>query len=112
MMRSMSESTSRRIALLVQFDGTDFHGWQMQPNLRTVQGTLSKCLEKMTGEPVVCNASSRTDAGVHAVEQTAHIELKHKIKDKDTFLNSINFYLKKYPISITKIKTKNNKFHD
>lgn len=66
-MRSMSDSTSRRIALLVQFDGTDFHGWQMQPNLRTVQGTLSECLKQMTGEPVVCNASSRTDAGVHAV---------------------------------------------
>ena len=57
---------ARPILLLVQFDGTDFHGWQMQQSLRTVQGVLSKAIQEMLEVAPTLYASSRTDAGVHA----------------------------------------------
>jgi tRNA pseudouridine38-40 synthase len=56
----------RIIRLLLEFDGTDFHGWQHQPGLRTVQGVLTRALEAMTRESHLLRSSSRTDAGVHA----------------------------------------------
>ncbi len=59
--------TTRTLLLHVQFDGTDFAGWQMQATLRTVQGELSRAVETMTGHPTTLYAASRTDAGVHAM---------------------------------------------
>ncbi len=56
----------RVIRLLLEFDGTDFHGWQHQPGLRTVQGVLTEALKSMTKEEHLLRSSSRTDAGVHA----------------------------------------------
>ncbi len=58
--------SGRQVALLIQFDGTDFHGWQTQAGLRTVQATVQDALQAMTGEETTLRASSRTDAGVHA----------------------------------------------
>jgi tRNA pseudouridine38-40 synthase len=59
--------------LTLSYDGTGFHGWQTQPGLRTVQETLEKALEDLTGEPRVrVNASGRTDTGVHAVGQVVN----------------------------------------
>jgi len=60
-------ANERAILLLVQYDGTDFHGWQTQLNCRTVQETLSDALNSMVGERPVLRASSRTDAGVHSL---------------------------------------------
>ncbi len=54
------------IKLLIEFDGTDFHGWQFQPNLRTVQGDLEAALGELTGRKTSVRSSSRTDAGVHS----------------------------------------------
>jgi tRNA pseudouridine38-40 synthase len=62
----------RNIRLLVSYDGGDFNGWQTQPGFRTVQETLEKAIQAMTGETVHANASGRTDAGVHAVGQVAN----------------------------------------
>jgi tRNA pseudouridine38-40 synthase len=57
---------SRVIVLLVEYDGTDFVGWQYQPELRSVQGVLNATIEKMVQHPVTTQATSRTDRGVHA----------------------------------------------
>ncbi|MFO0846318.1 MAG: tRNA pseudouridine(38-40) synthase TruA [Gemmataceae bacterium] len=66
--------------LTLSYDGTDFHGWQTQPGLRTVQETLERALAQVTGQPRVrVNASGRTDTGVHAVGQVVNAHAATKL---------------------------------
>ena len=61
--------------LLIQYDGTDFHGWQVQDNQRTVQGELERVLSLLNDAPVMVTGSGRTDAGVNAEAQVANVKL-------------------------------------
>lgn len=67
-------SNVQRVALVVQYLGTNFHGWQRQPNQRTVQEVLEQVLESVLGYSVVVHGAGRTDSGVHAAAQVAHFD--------------------------------------
>jgi len=69
----------RRIRIQLAYDGGTFHGWQTQPNLRTIQGILEGILSGMEGKPVSVAGSGRTDAGVHALAQVAAFSLENPI---------------------------------
>ncbi|HEY8205670.1 MAG TPA: tRNA pseudouridine(38-40) synthase TruA [Pyrinomonadaceae bacterium] len=75
--------------LLLQYDGTDFHGWQTQEGLRTVQGELTRVLSLLDGQDVVVHGSGRTDAGVHAEGQVASVQLQREITPQK-LRNAIN----------------------
>jgi len=65
--------------ILLQYDGTEFHGWQIQDDLRTVQGELTRALSLIDGRSVNVHGSGRTDAGVHAEGQVASVEIQREI---------------------------------
>jgi tRNA pseudouridine38-40 synthase len=64
----------QRVALVIQYLGTHFHGWQRQPHQRTVQEEIEKALQSVLGFPVTLHGAGRTDAGVHAAAQVAHFD--------------------------------------
>jgi len=68
-----------RYKITIEYDGTDFAGWQFQPNARTVQGDLENALREFNEGDISVIGAGRTDAGVHALGQTAHFDLKHDI---------------------------------
>lgn len=70
---------TRRILLRVAYDGTNYHGWQLQPNAATIEGELNRALCALTGEEIVVTAASRTDAGVHALGNVAVFDTTSRI---------------------------------
>jgi tRNA pseudouridine38-40 synthase len=77
---------SRNLKITLAYDGSDFHGWQIQPGLPTVQGTLAECLKRLTGEEVLPQGSGRTDAGVHALAQVASVRLESPIPERNLII--------------------------
>jgi tRNA pseudouridine38-40 synthase len=73
-MLSERSQPTHRIALVIQYLGTHFHGWQRQPKHRTVQAEIETVIQSVLGYPVTVHAAGRTDAGVHAAAQVAHFD--------------------------------------
>jgi tRNA pseudouridine38-40 synthase len=88
-----------RYKLTIEYDGTPFVGWQVQDNGPSVQGVLTEAIAAFTGERVVVAGAGRTDAGVHALGQVAHIDLT-KDWDGDTVRDAVNFHLRPRPIAV------------
>ena len=97
--------------LKIEYDGTNFVGWQSQKNGNSIQDSIEKALKKVLKTKIKIIGAGRTDKGVHALSQFANFQLKKKIEDKKAFINSINFFLKKKLITILDIKDKKKNFH-
>jgi len=83
---------STRIVLITEYDGTGYHGSQLQANGVTIQGEIEEALQKLTGERVRVMAASRTDAGVHARGQVVSFKTKSSLP-LEAFVNGLNYYL-------------------
>ncbi|MFZ0037409.1 MAG: tRNA pseudouridine(38-40) synthase TruA [Candidatus Acidiferrales bacterium] len=79
----------QNIKLTIAYDGADFHGWQIQPGLATIQGTLADAARKITQEKIFVYGASRTDAGVHSLGQVAHFKT-HSNLTADEFRRALN----------------------
>ncbi len=95
--------------LLIQYDGTDFHGWQMQENQRTVQGELERTLSLLEDADVKVVGSGRTDAGVHAEGQVANVRLKRPFTP-DQLRTAINGNLWR-DVRVMKVEKAADDFH-
>lgn len=82
----------RRIRFIVSYDGTDYVGWQVQPNGVSVQEMLEKALNELTGETIRVEGSGRTDSGVHAMAQVAHFDTEARMT-ADKFAIAMNMHL-------------------
>ena len=97
--------------LTIEYEGTNFVGWQSQKNGKSIQDSIEKALKKVIGTKIRIIGAGRTDKGVHAYSQVANFKLKKKIDNKKIFLDSVNFFLKKKLISILDIKKKKEDFN-
>jgi len=82
----------RNIKLTLAYDGTDFHGWQTQPGQSTIQSALTEVIERITQERLTIHAAGRTDAGVHALGQTAHFRTQSALSPEE-FQRALNALL-------------------
>jgi tRNA pseudouridine38-40 synthase len=74
----MEENRMKNFKLTIEYDGTDYHGWQIQSDRKTVQGRLYRAFHEIAGDDVKITGAGRTDAGVHAVGQVASVRLETK----------------------------------
>ncbi|WP_321488657.1 tRNA pseudouridine(38-40) synthase TruA [uncultured Hyphomonas sp.] len=98
-----------RYRLLIEYHGGPFQGWQKLPGLPTVQGTLEAAAAQLDGAPVDVFGAGRTDSGVHATGQVAHMDLQtdrgRKVAD------AMNFHLRPHPIAVLKAEEVSDAFH-
>ena len=100
-----------RYHILIEYVGTNFIGWQIQLKGKSIQKLIQIKISKLLKEKIIIVGSGRTDAGVHAIEQSAHFDSKKKILDLNKFIRSINYFLNCKDISIISIKEKKLNFH-
>jgi tRNA pseudouridine38-40 synthase len=96
--------------LLIQYDGTDFHGWQVQENDRTIQGELERVIGMLADADVAVVGSGRTDAGVHAEGQVANVHLNTTKFTPEKLKQAINGNLWR-DIRILKVEEASDDFH-
>ena len=88
-----------RYRLTIEYDGTPFAGWQIQADQMTVQGALTAAVEALTGEKTLVQGAGRTDAGVHARAQVAHVDLTRDWAT-DTMRDGLNAHLRPHPVAV------------
>ena len=96
--------------IIIEYDGTDFVGWQKQENGPSIQSSLEDAIKKITSEIVNVFGAGRTDSGVHAKGQVAHFEFSKNIS-LDNIRDGINQHLRPLPIAILDVKEVNDDFH-
>lgn len=100
---------TQRYKAILEYDGTEFFGWQIQKNRRTVQGVLEEILSKRFDTHVAVAGAGRTDRGVHARGQTVHFDVDHSI-DEESLLKSMNSMLPD-DVSIHSLEPVSDDFH-
>ena len=88
-----------RYKLIIEYDGTPFSGWQIQADRLTVQGALTTAVAALTGEEILVQGAGRTDAGVHARAQVAHVDLSRDW-ETDTIRDALNAHLRPHPVAV------------
>jgi tRNA pseudouridine38-40 synthase len=99
-----------RYKLIIEYDGTPFVGWQRQINGRSVQQAVEEAIEGFSGHAVRIHCAGRTDAGVHATHQVAHVDLEKDWR-ADTVRDATNAHLKPEPVSVLEAEIVPDSFH-
>lgn len=99
-----------RYRLEIEFDGTDYVGWQRQPNGPTIQATLEEAVQEMLAERAVPTAAGRTDSGVHAMAMTCHLDLARLI-DPERLRAGLNHFLQTKRIAVLRVRAVSDDFH-
>lgn len=100
----------QRWKLTIEYDGTPFAGWQRQDNAFTVQQCLEDAVFAFSGEKVRAHVAGRTDAGVHAIGQVAHIDLA-RVSDPKTVRDAINYHMRPHPAAVLVAEPAGDDFH-
>ena len=96
--------------IVIEYDGTNFVGWQQQENGKSIQSSIQESLVKLSGEKVTIFGAGRTDAGVHAYGQVASFTLNKKI-EIDVIRDGLNQHLRPQPIAVQTAEIVNDDFH-
>jgi len=99
-----------RYKITLEYDGGGFVGWQRQENGPSVQAALEEAVYRFCGEHVLVEGAGRTDAGVHALGQVAHVDLE-KETTADTVMKAVNFHLKPAPVAVLAAEEVPEDFH-
>ena len=99
-----------RYKLTLEYDGRPFSGWQRQSDRPSVQQALEDAAARLNGGPVTVYGAGRTDAGVHATGQVAHINLEKDVP-AETVMNAVNYHLKPNPVAVIKSEAVDDEFH-
>ena len=100
----------RNIKLTIEYDGTDYFGWQIQKRKPTVQGEITKVLERILGEKIKLIGAARTDSGVHALRQVTHFKTRNEKLSTDSLSKALNSLLPA-DIVIKEVKKVPHSFH-
>ncbi len=92
-----------RYKLTIEYDGTPFVGWQVQDNGPSIAGAIAEAFGKFAGEQPKISGAGRTDAGVHALGQVAHVDLAKEV-GTDTIRNALNAHLRPHPVAILNVE--------
>lgn len=105
--------TLSRYKLIIEYGGEGFSGWQRQENVSSVQQTIEEAIEKFSGQRVTLHAAGRTDAGVHACGQVAHVDLAPFSKPMSGFeiAKAINAHLRPRPVAVLRVEQAAPDFH-
>ena len=105
-----NEPLKFRYKLTIEYIGTHISGWQFQTHTISVQEILEKAIHLFCGEKVLLHAAGRTDAGVHAVGQIAHVDLS-KYHDPHRLMEAINHFSKQHTVGVTACEIVDSDFH-
>lgn len=103
-------SDLNRFKLTIEYDGSDYHGWQMQENAPSIQSELQKAAFKFCQSECRFHSAGRTDAGVHAKGMVTHVDIPREI-EAFKVMDALNYHLKGVPISILKSEAVDDEFH-